>query len=292
MPMARVADIAFDAGAALGESPVWDADAEQLVWVDCIEGAVHRSDPRTGSDSAVRVGQPVGSVALRRRGGMVMAVGEGFAFLDERTGAVTPAAEARPAPAPYAMNDGACDVTGRFWAGTRSQSGDPTAGLYRFDVEHNVTRAVAGVRLSNGIGWNPDNTLMYYVDSRAQSLDVFEFHADEGRLGQRRRLVNIDTAVGVPDGLAVDGDGCIWLALWGPGLVHRYTPGGRLDALISVPAAQTTSCAFGGPALDVLYITSARTGLSERRRREQPHAGAVFMCAPGVGGMRAHDYAG
>jgi sugar lactone lactonase YvrE len=290
--MPHAVDVVLDAGATLGEGPVWDATAEELLWVDCAEGTVHRLDPRTGTDRAVDVGQRVGSVALRRQRGLVMAAGDGFCFLDESTAGVEPVAAVRPAPAPYLMNDGACDVTGRFWAGTASRDERPTAGLYRLDAGRAVTRAVSGIQMSNGLGWSPDNTRMYYVDSRAEGLDVFDFSADDGTLGQRRRLVDIDANEGIPDGLAVDSQGCIWLALWGPGRIHRYTPRGELDRVVAVPANRTTSCAFGGPDLDVLFITSASVGLSPGQRRQQPHAGAVFALDLGIEGVVTHAYAG
>jgi sugar lactone lactonase YvrE len=130
------------------------------------------------------------------------------------------------------------------------------------------------------------------VDSRAEGLDVFDFSADDGALGQRRRLVDVEVGDGIPDGLAVDSQGCIWLALWGPGRIHRYTPRGELDRVVAVPANQTTSCAFGGPDLDVLFITSASVGLSSRQRRRQPHAGAVFTVDPRTQGLATHEYAG
>ena len=290
--MAPSPDVALDAGAGLGEGPVWDAAAEQLLWVDCLDGTVHRFDPLTGVDTGVNTDQRVGSVALRRRGGLIMAAGRGFAVLDEHMGAIAPVADVGPVPAAYVMNDGACDVAGRFWAGTASNDGQPTAGLYVLDAEGAVTQMIHGIRMSNGIGWSPDDRLMYYVDSRTQGLDVFRFSADEGRLGTRRRVVDIEAGVGIPDGLAVDAEGCIWLALWGPGLVHRYTPRGELDRVVSVPTSHTTSCAFGGPDLGVLYITSARAGLTEKQRRRQPHAGALFAVRSGVRGLPPHGYAG
>jgi sugar lactone lactonase YvrE len=237
-------------------------------------------------------------VAWRRSGGLVVAAGDGFGFLDEDTGAFDPAASVGPVasvgsePDGFVMNDGACDVFGRFWAGTASSDGRPTAGLYRFAADGTVTRMIDGVRMSNGIGWSPDDRLMYYVDSRAQGLDVFDFHAEDGTISRRRRLVTIDADLGIPDGLTVDAEGCIWLALWGPGLVRRYTPHGDLDREVVVPASQTTSCTFGGTALDILFITSARVGLTGQQGAEHPHAGAVFAIKPGVAGLPPSGYAG
>lgn len=285
-------EVALDAGATLGEGPVWDVEREQLLWVDCAGHTVHRFDPRTGEDTAANVGHRVGSVALRWHGGLMLAAGIGFCSLNERTGAVEGVAGVGPEPAGYVMNDGACDASGRFWAGTASHDGQPTAGLYRLDVDGAVTRVLSGVRMSNGIGWSPDSRLMYYVDSRTQGLDVFDFHIDDGMVTRRRRLVDVPAGIGIPDGLAVDAEGCLWLALWGCGLVHRYTSAGKLDRVVSVPTSHTTSCAFGGPGFAVLYITTALVGLTDQERRQQPHAGAIFAVTPGAAGLPSHGYAG
>jgi sugar lactone lactonase YvrE len=283
-------DVAFLTHAELGEGPVWDPRHNELLWVDCTRGQVHRFDPVTGHDVAISIGVHVGAVAWRRAGDYVVAADSGFMTVDD-AGAVTVIADAVPERCGAVMNDGACDISGRFWAGTTSPDREPTAGLYRLDGDHTVTRVVSGVRLSNGIGWSPDSRLMYYVDSRTQGLDVFEFDVDDGAVRNRRRLVDIDANVGIPDGLAIDVEGCVWLALWGPGLVRRYTPRGDLDREVSVPTSHTTSCGFGGPALDVLYITSARFGLSEQQRQLQRHAGSVFAVVPGVHGLPSYGYA-
>jgi sugar lactone lactonase YvrE len=285
-------EVALEAHAELGEGPIWDPTRARLLWVDCINGVVHSLDPQTCVDVTLPIGQQVGCVAWRRSGGLVVAAGRGFGFIDEGSAIFELAALVGPESSSVVLNDGACDVFGRFWAGTASKDGQPTAVLYRLELDGTVTRMVDGVRMSNGIGWSPDNRLMYYVDSRTQGLDVFEFRADEGMLGRRRRFIDIPADLGIPDGLAVDAEGCVWLSLWGPGLVHRYTPGGRLDRVVELPTSHTTSCTFGGAALDVLYITSARAGLTDQQLVEQPHAGAVFAVAPGIAGLSPNGYAG
>jgi sugar lactone lactonase YvrE len=284
-------DVALAAGAELGEGPRWDPRHDELLWVDCVRGQVHRFDPATGRDAALTVADRVGAVAWRVAGGYVVAAGAGFAVVDA-AGAVGAIVAVGPEPPGAVMNDGACDARGRFWAGTASCDGRPTAGLYRLDAGGGVRRQVAQVRMSNGIGWSPDHTWMYHVDSAERGIDVFAFDVDDGTLGARRRLVDVAAGLGIPDGLTVDADGCVWLALWGSGRVHRYTPRGTLDRELRVPVTQVTSCTFGGPGLEVLYVTSARGGLDVDQRRAQPHAGAIFAVVPGVAGLPSHGYAG
>ena len=146
--------------------------------------------------------------------------------------------------------------------------------------------------MSNGLGWSPDDRTFYYVDSAAQRLDVFDHDPDSGRLGGRRPLVSVPAEVGIPDGLAVDADGCVWLAIWGAGSIHRYTPAGVLDGVLDVPASNVTSCAFGGAGLTDLFVTTASRGLSPAQLAEQPHAGGIFAATPGVVGLEPQGYAG
>lgn len=234
----------------------------------------------------------MGSVAWRRDGGLVLGLGAGFGLLgpDDRSPTSVPVDTGGHE---LWMNDGACDRAGRFWAGTASHvRGAEVATLYRLDPDHSVHPVIHGVQLSNGIGWSPDDRLMYYVDSPTQGLDVFDFDLDAGAVRNRRRLVDIEPAMGIPDGLAVDVDGCLWLAIWGSGRVRRYTPTGHLDRVIEVPASQVTSCAFGGPRLDQLYISSAAEGLGPEARRAEPHAGSLFCLDPGIEGLPPQGYAG
>ena len=164
--------------------------------------------------------------------------------------------------------------------------------LYRLDPDGTVHTMVTGVGISNGIDWSPDRTHMYYVDSLTQRIDQFDFDLATGAIANRRELATIDANDGCPDGLAVDAEGAIWVALWGGSALHRYLPDGRLDRILRVPVSHPTTCAFGGPALEDLYITSATVKLSDSERRLQPFGGAVMRCRPGVTGRAAHPYGG
>jgi sugar lactone lactonase YvrE len=192
------------------------------------------------------------------------------------------------------FNDGKCDAAGRFWAGTMALDVAPGAGaLYRLDPDYRVTRALSGVTLSNGLDWTTDNRSMYYIDSPTRGVDAFEFDLEQGVLGARRRLISIPREAGTPDGMTLDTDGGIWVALHGSGSVGRYHPDGRLERVIRVPSARlVTSCAFGGPDMGDLYITSMSDGLSAEAMAEQPRAGALFRCRPGVRGRLPHRFGG
>jgi sugar lactone lactonase YvrE len=287
-------ELVLDAHARVGEGPVWDDSSGTLVWVDILSNAVHRYDPATDRDRAIGVGQPVGAAVLRRDGdGLCLALRDGFGMLDERSGQVEMLAPVEADVPTNRMNDGKCDPGGRFWAGTMPYSPAPGSGagaLYRLDPDLSVTRVVTGVTLSNGLGWSPDGRQMYYIDSMTQGLDTFDFDPSDGSVSNRQRLVTIPRDEGLPDGMTVDADGCIWMALHGSGTVRRYTPDGQLDRVVRVPPNMVTCMAFGGSDLSDLYITTMSEGMSEAAKRAQPLAGALFRCRPGVSGVPPHRF--
>jgi sugar lactone lactonase YvrE len=284
------AELVLDARANLGEGPVWDARTSELLWVDIMAGLVHRFDPAKGTDISFDVGQPVGAVVPRSAGGYALAVRDGFAITEAHADdlrLVAPIDLDRPK---LRMNDGACDSSGRFWAGTMHVDEVPDAGsLYRLELDSSVETMLGDVTISNGIGWSPDDTVMYYVDTTTLGIDAFDFDAASGAIWNRRRLVTIEEGAGQPDGLVVDEDGCIWLALWEGWGVRRYSPDGTLMGVVNVPVARVTKPAFGGAALDELFITTAAP---DTPAAEQPHAGGIFFVRPGVHGLPPHAYAG
>jgi sugar lactone lactonase YvrE len=279
-------EVAIDVAAGTGEGPVWDVDRGELLWVDIPRGLVHRSRPDGGHVSSIDVGQPVGAVALYPDGDLLMAARDGLCTLNADTGAVELRRAVERDVANNRMNDGKCDSQGRFWVGTMDSDMREGAGsLYRVDAGLEVTKVLADVSVANGLGWSLDDRTMYFIDSLAHGVDSFAYDPGSGRISDRRQLIDVPSAEGLPDGMTIDAAGCLWVAVWGDSSVRRYTPDGRLDTAIELPATQITSCAFGGVDLDELFITSATTGLSEAERREQPHAGAVFRVRPGVEGL-------
>ena len=268
----------------LGEGPVWDARDQSLYWVDIPESRVHQI-AADGSLSSWDTGQPVGTVVPRAGGGLAVAVRDGFMALDPVSGKLTTLAEVERDQPGNRMNDGACDRAGRFYAGTMAVDETPEAGaLYRLDPDLGVTRLLTGVGISNGIGWSPDERLMYYIDSQVHRVDVFDYDPATGEIDGRRPFAAVGEGGVVPDGLTVDADGGVWVAVWGGYAVLHHDPGGKVIEAVDLPAARVSSCVFAGPDLDRLYITTA-AGPGES-------AGALFVCEPGVTGQPSHPFRG
>ena len=237
------------------------------------------------------VGQPLGAVTPSTSEVLILAIRDGFATYDLETNHLELVAAVCADDPETLMNDGRCDRAGRFLAGTTTLSETTgAASLYRLGRGFHVEQLLAGVTLSNGIDWSPDGTLLYFVDSALQRIDAFDYAADGGVSG-RRTFVEIPSRAGMPDGLTVDAEGCVWVALWEGAAVRRYTPGGELERTVEVPARLVTSCAFGGADLEDLYITTSTWELDAAALRDEPHAGAVFVARPGVRGLPPTPFA-
>jgi sugar lactone lactonase YvrE len=284
-------DIAQRADAHLGEGPTWDAAIQQLLWVDILRAEVHRLDPADGSDFVLHTPQHVGAAKPRAGGGLVVNLRDGVGLYDP-DGSLTwltrwPSEGCRG-------NDAAVDAGGRLWAGTMRYD-EATGGgrLRRVDGAGETVEILRDVTVSNGIGWSPDGRLMYYVDSPTRRVDVFEVDVDTGLVSGRRPAVELagETA-GWPDGLTVDAAGCVWVALWDGGAVHRYSPMGALDRRVELPVTRPTACAFGGAGLTDLYVTTARVGLDEAQLTAEPHAGSVLVLGDAASGLPGHTFAG
>jgi sugar lactone lactonase YvrE len=275
-------EVAVPAQCQLGEGPVWDPDRGLLWWVDILAGHVHAVDPATGARTRFDAGDPVGTVGLTRGGRLVLALVDGFALAGPDGQNLTRIPGFSIDRTSVRFNDGKPDPWGNFIAGTMSwdESGNPPGSLYRLSPDGTVTEVFGDVGLSNGLDWTDDRKLFYYSDTVIGRVDVFDTDPETGALSGRREFVT----VAQPDGLTLDAEGCVWLALWGSSELRRYTPDGRLDTVVRLPAWQVTSAAFGGPDLSTLYITTAWEGLTPAERAEQPHAGDIFACTPGVPG--------
>lgn len=279
----------------LGEGPVWSVDEQALYWVDIESNCFYRLYPATGKHEVFTTGLPVGVLALRASGGLVMATKNGFAFWSPQQGLrfITDPEAHKPHTR---FNDGAVDCRGRFWAGTMcglaEMCAEPEGSLYRLDPDGSVHVMETGLAISNGIGWSPDNSLMYLTDSPLHMIYVYDFDAATGTIGNRRPFIHTPDEAGIPDGLAVDSEGCIWSARWGGWKITRYDPGGKGEREIRLPVQYPTSCAFGGEHLNELYITSAWTALSEEQRKNQPLAGDLFRVKTDIKGLERPKFAG
>ncbi len=268
-----------------GEGPVWYAGWPGLRWVDMLAGDVLTLDAPSGGVTRRHVGAVAAALRPCQGGGAIVAVERGFAFADDDLLYVHALPELW-ADAGIRMNEGGCDPDGRFYCGSMAYDETPGAGsLYRIDGRGEVTTVLPSVTISNGLHWSPDGTAVYYVDTPTRRIDVFDYV--EAELRHRRPLVHIPEEHGAPDGLTVDADGCLWVALWGGAAVHRYRPNGTLDEVVPVPAPRVTACTFGGPQLEELYITTSRIDTDLDR---YPAAGALFRIRVPVQGLPVLPY--
>ena len=268
------------------EGPVWSARWGGLRWVDMLAGDV-LSLGEDGSVRRTRVGTIAAALRPRQTGGAAIAIERGFA-LESADGHLTRLPELWSDPS-VRMNEGGCDPEGRFYAG--SMAYDQRAGaaaLYRLDPDGTTSIVLEGVTVSNGIEWSPDGSRAYYADTHTHRVDVFDHDPVRG-LSNRRRFVDL-TADGLrPDGLTVDADGGVWIALSNGGAIRRYDRSGRLDEVIELPVRKVTACTIGGPALDALFITTSREGVPSG---EDPLAGSLFRAIVGPIGVPAREFAG
>lgn len=282
--MSRTWETAVRERARLGEGPTWDAAARRLIWVDILSARVHTYDPSTGRRTVMATGQHVGAAKPRADGGLVVNLRDGIGLYDT-AGAFSwlvsdPVAGRRG-------NDAAVAPDGALWAGTMRYDEAADGGtLSRVTPDGTVARLPDAVTISNGTGWSPDGRLMYYVDTPTLRIDVFD--VDGERITGRRPFVTVPSGQGWPDGLTVDADGCVWVAFWDGSALRRYTPDGRLDRTVELPVRRPTACAFGGPGLRDLYVTSARTGL------EAPHplSGSLLVLPDAGRGLPGTPFAG
>jgi sugar lactone lactonase YvrE len=267
-----------------GEGPVWSERWGGLRWVDMLAGDV-LALTSDGSISRRHVGEVAAAIRPRRGGGAVIGVERGFA-LEAPDGSITTSPELWTDPS-VRMNEGGCDPSGRFYCGSMADDQRPGGGrLYRLDPEGTTAVVLDDVTVSNGLEWSPDGERAYYNDTATGRVAVFE-DAGSGRLGERRTFVDLGDLR--PDGLTVDADEGVWVALFGGSAVHRYAPDGRLDAVVELPVTQVTACTFGGADLDRLYVTTSRQGLDDG---DQPLAGALFVVDVGIAGMPTREFAG
>jgi sugar lactone lactonase YvrE len=270
--------------ARLGEGPRWDHRTGVLAWVDILGGHVHLTEPERAVTTSIPVGGDVGALALHGDDGYLLAIRNGFATLTD--------AEIRDFQVVFddmglRMNDGNVDPAGRFVAGSMARDASPGMGsLYLRDVDGSVRTLIAGVTISNGLAWSANGDLMYYVDSGLQAIDVMDYDLESGTISQRRRWVDVAEDDGTPDGIAIDSEGCLWVALWGGGKVRRYSPDAQVIGEVELPVPRVSACGFGGPGLDRLFITTAAVGRG-RDIDDGGLDGALFVVEPGCTGVRS-----
>ena len=287
---------AVAARATLGEGPTWDPETGRLIWVDILDCRVHTYEPASGRTTVRATEQHVGAAKPRTGGGLVVNLRDGVGLYGpEETGGAFSWLAHDPVPGRRG-NDAAVAPDGTLWAGTMHYDEKPGGGgLTRFAGDGTATEVFGDVTVSNGTGWSPDGSLLYYVDTPTRRIDVCRMadgpggHGGPGGLPvDRRPFARIEDGAGLPDGLTVDAEGCVWVALWDGSAIRRYTPRGDLDRTLTLPVRRPTACAFGGPGLRDLYVTSARTGLDH----PHPLSGALLVVPDAGQGVRGTAFAG
>jgi sugar lactone lactonase YvrE len=276
-----------DVAAVLGEGPYWRPEDEALLWVDAARGLLHMTRVQLGETITIEL-DTVSAAFPAVGGGLVTAGGHRLMLRAIRPGegwAGRIIAEA-PARDGVRFNDASVDPAGRVWVGSMDiKEKEPLGTLYRLDSGGTLTPVVKGATVSNGIGWSPDGTRMYYNDSPMRRIDMFDYDQATGEAYQGRMFADLSGADGVPDGLTVDADGYVWVAMFAGGALRRFTPAGHQDAVIPLPVSQPTSCAFGGPGMADLFVTTAYRDLSEAQRAAEPLAGRLLRLRPGPVGL-------
>jgi len=292
--MSHKAELLLDAHALVGEGPLWDADANVLWWVDIMSSKLYAYDPETGDNREWDVGQHVGTVVQRASGGLLLALQNGFAAYDPVNDALEMLVDPEAHLPGNRFNDGKCDPAGRFWAGTMAYENPSNQGsLYRLDTDHSVHNMVGDIGISNGIIWSLDAKTMYYTDSLDFAIRAYDYDVETGDIHNERVIIDIPKEMGIADGFTIDEEGMLWVAHFRGARVRRWNPDtAEMLEEIELPTSCITACAFGGPNLEQLYITSASYRLRDAEKAQEPHAGGLFVAQPGVRGVPSDKFRG
>lgn len=282
-------ELVIDSKSELGEGALWNFKTGELMWVNIKSKILNFYKPATGNNKEMLTGQMIGTVVPTESGAVLVALQNGIYRFNPETGSKKLLVNPEEHLPNNRFNDGKCDPAGRFWAGTMSTIGEKNTGtLYRFDGDSTICKMVENVSISNGIVWSADKTKMYYIDTPTLKVMGYDYNDKTGDISNPTVAVEIPDGMGYPDGMTIDAEGNLWIALWGGKAVGCWNPEtGKLERTVKVPAKNVTSCAFGDDDLGTLYITTAREDNSEEELKKYPHSGGVFKTRPGVKGVEA-----
>jgi sugar lactone lactonase YvrE len=284
-----------DIRAELGECPVWSPAENVVYWIDIQGRKLHRTAPDTHSTASIDLPSRPGMIALRKKGGLVVALEDGLYHCDPNFGALDLLVPLEADQPENRANDGKCDAAGRLWVGTMNltQEGQPTGNFYRIDPDLTVTKISSGFRIPNGLAWSPDDKVMLHTDTRANVVWRYEFDPATGKRGTEQPFFRFDrAAAGGVDGAAMDSEGGYWPAMYGGSKLLRLLPDGTVDREIALPVLQPTMPAFGGADMKTLFVTSACQKLSDSDLRAQPLAGGLLAVETDFVGHPVHAFGG
>jgi len=278
-------DVVLEAGCIHAEGPVWEEKERRLYWTDIESRTLWRLDPDEGRSESWTMREKVCSIAFREAKGLLIAFESGLSFYDLDARAEERIVEIESDIPVTRLNDGRCDRQGRFIVGGYDPSENGLSAAYRLDADLSLHRLFGGLSSANSTCFSLDGRTMYYADSPQAAIWAFDYDPDRGIPSHRRVFCDFHDQPGIPDGSAIDAEGCLWNAQWNGSRVVRYRPDGSIDRVIEVPVQNPTCVSFGGRELDTLYVTTSRLTLSEEQARRQPLAGALLAVRPGVKGL-------
>ena len=263
----------------VGEGPFWDAKRKNICWVDSIRGEIHEYSPASKKHNTIPVGQMIGSAVVSPDGNFLAALENGIGYVNRESGEVTMVASPEADVPGNRFNDGKCGPDGKFWAGTMSHVYEPEKGnFYVFDKDHNITRKITKVGISNGMAWSLDHRTFYYIDTLAHNVAAYNYDKNTSEITEKKVIIDIPKEDGYPDGMRIDSEGMLWIAHWGGWQVTRWNPDtGEKLLSIPFPVSRVSSCTFGGDNLEDLYVTTALRELSEEELAAQPLSGSLFV---------------
>src|SRR5680860_636235 len=273
-----VAELAYPIKAIVGEGSLWDVDKQRLLWVDILGHKIYSFDPKTHCNIGYDMGRDIGTVVITESGLWAYADQDGIGFFDPKSGQKIEGPKPEAEHPDIRFNDGKCDPRGTFWAGTMAYDGKEGVGiLYEFDYSGIVSKKITGLTISNGLVWDSSKTKFYFIDSTTYEIHEYDYDSVTGNIQNKSVVAKINKNLGLPDGMAIDSEDHLWVALFGGGKVIRIDPKtGSIVFEVVVPAPNVTSCAFGGPDLKDLYITSAIYNMDEKTLEEFPYSGSLF----------------
>jgi len=291
-------ELVIDSRSLLGEGPWWDCDEKALYWIDGFGCKIHKYNPDTNEDITFITDQFIGCVISKKDTGLISCMQHGVYFVDIEKGKMLPVSDIEADIDNNRLNDGKCDSSGRLWFGSMSMTADQedrefetTGSFYKLEKSLEVCKMFGDVGISNGIAWNADETIMYYIDSMASCVVSYDFDVEKGAICNKKIVVKIPKKEGIPDGMTIDTEGMLWVAHYGGGQVSRWDPKrGKKIGKIDIPAPNVTSCVFGGANLDELYITTARVDTSKKDLVKYPYSGGLFKIAPGIQGLPLYKF--
>jgi sugar lactone lactonase YvrE len=292
-PIATMPSCVLDARASLGECPIWSPAEQVLYWIDINAPALHRFDPQSGGDVAMPMPSSIGAFALRQAGGFIVALRDGVWLASAQGRLERKVADAPFDPAHHRFNDSRCDPRGRFLLGTMNEARDaPSAALYRLEPDFTLTPILEGITIANGLCFSPDGRTMYHADTPTHTVRAFDYDLGAGAPSGPREFHRWSAEPDRPDGATIDSAGNYWVALYRGGRVVQLSPRGEVLSEHPVPARCPTMCAFGGPDLRTLYITSARQQREPAELERLPQSGGLFALRVDVPGLPEPRFAG